>query len=86
MKVHKVVNRIYEGTAYYRWTVSIPPKRIRELGWTDGQELDVVVRGSSLWIQPTVRSGPSRSDRPAEALELEVRRKTLGRRPAQRFK
>ena len=82
MRVHKVVNRVYEGTAYYRWTVSIPPKRIRELGWSDGQELDAVVRGSSLWIQPTVRSVPRRVDRPATSLEEEVRRKTMGRRSA----
>ncbi|HTW55290.1 MAG TPA: hypothetical protein VMG36_02430 [Thermoplasmata archaeon] len=82
MKLHKVVNRIYEGTTYYRWTVSVPPRRIRELGWTDGQELDAVVRGSSLWIQPALRAPPARPDRPADALEEEVRRRTLGRRSA----
>ncbi len=81
MKLHKVVNRIYEGTTYYRWTVSIPPKRIRELGWTDGQELDVVVRGSSLWIEPALRTLPGKRDLPAGSLEEEVRRRTISRRP-----
>ena len=81
MKLHKVVNRVYQGTTYYRWTVSIPPKRIRELGWTDGQELDVVVRGSTLWIQLAHREVPGRRDRPADSLEEEVRRRTLSRRP-----
>ncbi len=80
MRVHKVVNRIYEGTTYYRWVVSIPPKRIRELGWTDGQELDAVVRGSSLWIEPSLRSLPGRRERPSDALEEEVRRRTFRRR------
>jgi antitoxin component of MazEF toxin-antitoxin module len=77
MKVHKVVNRVYEGTTYYRWVVSVPPKRIRELGWTDGQELEAVVRGSTLWIQPTLHARPGRRDTSANALEEDVRRKTF---------
>jgi len=80
MRLHKVVNRVYEGTTYYRWTVSIPPRRIRELGWTDGLELEAVVRGSSLWVQPALRAPTVRQDRPADSLEEEVRRRTLGRR------
>jgi hypothetical protein len=80
VRLHKVVNRIYEGTTYYRWIVSISPKRVRELGWTDGQELETGVRGSTLWIQPTLRVLPGRRERPASALEEEVRRKTLRRR------
>jgi hypothetical protein len=80
MRLHKVVNRVYEGTTYYRWTVSISPKRIRELGWTDGQELEVLVRGSALWIQPTLRVPPGRRERPVGSLETELRRKTLSRR------
>ncbi len=80
MRVHKVVNRIYEGTTYYRWVVSIPPKRIRELGWTDGQVLEASVRGPTLSIQPALRTVPVRRDRPADALEEEIRRKTPSRR------
>ena len=77
MRLHKLVNREYEGTTYYRWTVSISPKRVRELGWTEGQELEAVVRGSSLWIQPAPRTLSGRRDRPANALAEELRRKTL---------
>lgn len=80
MRLHKVVNRIYAGTTYYRWVVSIPPKRVRELGWTDGQELEAVVRGGTLWVQPSFRPLAGRRERPADSLEEEVRRKTLGRR------
>ncbi len=80
MRLHKVVNRVYEGTTYYRWVLSLPPKRVRELGWTDGQELEAVVRGPSLWVQPSLRRAPVRRDRPPDSLEEEVRRKTLGRR------
>ncbi len=80
MRLHKVVNRVYEGRTYYRWVLSVPPKRVRELGWNDGLELEAVVRGSSLWIQPSLRPPPARHDRPSDALEEEVRRKTMGRR------
>ena len=80
MRLHKVVNRVYEGTTYYRWVISLPPKRVRELGWTNGQELEALVRGSSLWIQPTLRPAAGRRERISRALEEEVRRKTLGRR------
>lgn len=80
MRLHKVVNRVYEGTTYYRWVLSVSPKRVRELGWADGQELEAVVRGSSLWVQPSLRRAPGRRERPTDSLEEEVRRKTLGRR------
>ncbi len=80
MRLHKVVNRIYEGVTYYRWVVSLPPKRVRELGWVNGQELEAVVRGSSLWIQPALHPLPARRERAASPLEEELRRKTLGRR------
>lgn len=80
MRLHKVINRVYEGVTYYRWVVSLPPKRVRELGWTNGQELEAVVRGSSLWVQPAIRALPGRHDRASSTLEEELRRKTLGRR------
>jgi antitoxin component of MazEF toxin-antitoxin module len=80
VRLHKVVNRVYEGTTYYRWVVSIPPKRVRELGWTDGQELEATARGSVLWVQPVIRAYSGRRVRPADALEEELRRKTLSRR------
>ncbi|HTT14262.1 MAG TPA: hypothetical protein VMG81_00555 [Thermoplasmata archaeon] len=79
MRLHKVVNRVYEGTTYYRWVLSIPPKRIRELGWVDGQPLEVEVRGSSLWVQPSLRPRPARRDRPVGDLEETVQRKSLAR-------
>jgi antitoxin component of MazEF toxin-antitoxin module len=82
MRVHKVINRVHEGTTYYRWVVSIPPKNIRELGWTDGQELETLVRGSSLWVQPALHPQAGRRSRQPEALEEEVQRKSLWRRRA----
>ena len=60
MRIHKVVNRVYEGTTYYRWVVSVSPKSVRELGWVDGQELETTVRGSVLSIAPKVHLRPGR--------------------------
>jgi hypothetical protein len=79
MRLHKVINRVLEGTVYYRWVLSIPPKSIRELGWVDGQELEAVVSGSRLWVQPSVRARLGRRPRPAGAMEEGVHRKSLAR-------
>jgi hypothetical protein len=57
MRLHKIVNRVHKGTAYYRWIVFVSPRTVRELGWADGQEITPTVRGSSLWLHP---AGPSR--------------------------
>jgi hypothetical protein len=81
MRLHKVINRVLEGTVYYRWVLSISPKNVRELGWVDGQELEAVVSGSRLWIQPSVRvrARLGRRQRPAGAMEEGVHRKSLAR-------
>ena len=80
MRIRKVVNRVYEGTTYYRWLISVPPKNVRELGWVDGQELTTTVRGATLSIEPAVRSRPRGKSRPKGALEEEIERKSLIRR------
>jgi hypothetical protein len=80
MRIHKVVNRVYEGTTYYRWVVSVPPRDVRELGWVDGQELETTVRGSILSIAPSLRRQPPRRGRPIDALEEGIQRKSVSRR------
>jgi antitoxin component of MazEF toxin-antitoxin module len=79
MRLHKVVNRVYQGTTYYRWLIAIPPKHIRELGWAEGQPLEVAVRGSSLWIQPSSRTHLKRPPARLESIEQEFRRRTAAR-------
>jgi len=69
MRLHKVVNRVYEGTVYYRWVLSVSPKDIRELGWVDGQELEATVRGSTLWVAPSAH--PRAGRRGVRTAELE---------------
>ncbi|HKV90799.1 MAG TPA: hypothetical protein VJQ43_06360 [Thermoplasmata archaeon] len=80
MRIHKVINRVHEGTTYYRWVLSVPPKNVRDLGWVDGQELETIVRGTSLWVQPSVRRTPRRRAGRAADLEDEFDRRTVTRR------
>jgi hypothetical protein len=80
MRIHKVVNRVYEGTTYYRWVLSVPPRDVRELGWVDGQELEATVRGSTLTIAPALHRQPARRGRPTGALEDGIQGKSLVRR------
>lgn len=76
MRVHKAVNRVHEGTTYYRWIVSIPPRAIRELGWTDGQLLEATIRGNTLWIGPSTGTSPKRRALAAPAVDETMRFRT----------
>lgn len=80
MRIHKVINRVYQGTVYYRWVLSISPKDVRELGWTDGQELATEVHGATLSVQPADRSRLVRRSIRADSLEEEIQRRTISRR------
>ena len=53
MKLHKVVNREYRGKTYFRWILMVPPKVVGELGWREGEEIAMEVRGRTLKVQPT---------------------------------
>ena len=80
MRIHKVVNRVVDGKVYYRWILSVSPKDVRELGWTDGQELETAVRGSSLWVQPAIRPRGVRRGIGADSLEEGIQLRTFPRR------
>jgi antitoxin component of MazEF toxin-antitoxin module len=79
MRLRKIFNRVYRGTTYYRWTVEIPPKRIRELGWVEGQELEVVVTGGALQLRPIRRHRTAPEGREIVGLEARMRRKSIDR-------
>jgi hypothetical protein len=80
VRIHKVVNRVYEGKVYYRWVLSVPPKDVRELGWVDGQELETTVRGSSLSVAPSLGVRSGRRGRSSASLEEGIQRKSIPRR------
>ncbi len=50
MKLQKQVTRRIEETEYAKYVVIIPPDRIEQLGWREGQELDSQVQGRRLVI------------------------------------
>lgn len=79
MRLHKVINRVHQGTVYYRWVLSIPPRSVREAGWVDGQELEAVVSGTRIWIQPSTRSRQGRRMHTADAMAEMAQRKSPAR-------
>jgi bifunctional DNA-binding transcriptional regulator/antitoxin component of YhaV-PrlF toxin-antitoxin module len=40
VRLQKQKTRVVNGKKYYRWSVVIPPKRVEELGWNEGTELE----------------------------------------------
>jgi len=40
MKLQKQLSRKFKGKEYPKWIVVIPPDKIRELGWKEGEELE----------------------------------------------
>lgn len=52
MKLHRVVNREYRGKTYYRWILMVPPKMVGELGWREGEPMEMEVRGRALRVHP----------------------------------
>jgi hypothetical protein len=39
MRLQKQKTREVKGKEYFRWSIVVPPSRIKELGWKEGQEL-----------------------------------------------
>lgn len=70
MKLHKVVNREYHGKTYFRWILMVPPKIVGELGWREGEEITMEVRGRVLKVHRVVEEkmdGTRTTDPPARA-------------------
>jgi hypothetical protein len=51
MRLQKQKTREIKGKEYFRWTVVIPPSKVRELGWKEGQELKQRLKGKKLIIE-----------------------------------
>lgn len=50
MRLQKQKTREVKGKEYFRWTIVIPPKKVRELGWIEGQDLKQRIKGKKLVI------------------------------------
>lgn len=51
MRLQKQKTREINGKEYFRWTVVIPPKKVKELGWKEGQQLRNRIKGKRLVIE-----------------------------------
>ena len=51
MRLQKQKTRKVKGKEYFRWTVVIPPAKVRELGLREGQELRQRIKGKRLVIE-----------------------------------
>lgn len=50
MKLQKQRTREVKGKEYHRWTIVISPKRVKELGWKEGEELEDILEKDKLII------------------------------------
>jgi bifunctional DNA-binding transcriptional regulator/antitoxin component of YhaV-PrlF toxin-antitoxin module len=51
VRLQKQKTRVVKGKEYFRWTVVIPPKRIEELGWDEGIELEARIKKNRLVLR-----------------------------------
>ncbi len=52
MKLQKQLSRKVDGKAYPKYVVTIPPKDIDKLGWTEGTELRIAIKDGKAILQP----------------------------------
>ena len=53
MKLQKQLSRKIEGKEYAKWVIVVPPSKVEELGWKEGQELKERINGDKLVLIPT---------------------------------
>jgi hypothetical protein len=51
VKLQKQKTRRVKGKNYFRWTVVIPPKRIEQLAWNEGTELEAKTKKGRLVLR-----------------------------------
>jgi len=51
MKLQKLKHSIYKGTEYYKFVLNIPNEVIEKLGWVEGQEVALEVKGKTLLLK-----------------------------------
>ena len=52
MKLQKQLSRKVNGVEYPKYVITIPPKKIKELGWNEGIELESKTNKGNLTISP----------------------------------
>lgn len=52
MRLQKQLSRRIGKVKYSKYVVTIPPKKIKELGWEEGTELDVKAKDGKIILKP----------------------------------
>lgn len=51
MKLQKQLSRKYGNKEYPKWAITIPPKQINELGWSEGEFLESEINRQELIVR-----------------------------------
>jgi bifunctional DNA-binding transcriptional regulator/antitoxin component of YhaV-PrlF toxin-antitoxin module len=51
MKLQKQLSRKVGNKEYPKWVVTIPPEKIKEAGWKEGIDLDVIVKDGKIVLK-----------------------------------
>lgn len=51
MKLQKQLSRRIGNKEYPKWIVTIPPSKVRQLGWKAGEELETVIEENKLILK-----------------------------------
>jgi len=52
MKLQKQLSRKVKSKEYPKWVVTIPPNKIKEVGWKEGIDLEVRIDNGKLVLKP----------------------------------
>lgn len=64
MRLQKQLSRKVGSKEYPKWVITIPPKQIGALGWSEGEFLESKINGKELLIK---RENPERAEKRREA-------------------
>ena len=64
MKLQKQLSRKYGNKEYPKWMITIPPKQVKALGWSEGDFLESEVNSQELIVK---RENPEKAEKRREA-------------------
>jgi AbrB family looped-hinge helix DNA binding protein len=52
VKLQKQLSRKVDSVSYPKYVITIPPKKIEEVGWKEGTELEAIVKDGEIVLKP----------------------------------
>ncbi len=52
MRLQKQLSRRVKGKEYPKYVVVLPPDTVKQAGWKEGQELEILVRDGKMMLRP----------------------------------